>query len=126
MKRIAALLALALLAGCTTSGVKVTEQQLAQLHPGQSTWGDMVAALGEPTATGFTSDANRTATYTFMKISTRPETFIPYVGLFVGGADTKTDSVMLVFAQDGKLKNWAGSSGGIGTGMGLASGGTGK
>ena len=58
----------------------------------------------------------------YAQVTTRPETFIPIVGGFVGGADVKSNAVYLVFGQDGKLMNFSGSASAMGTGMGVASG----
>ena len=41
--------------------------------------------------------------YTFAETKIRPETFIPYVGAFVGGADTKATSVAFRFDDRGIL-----------------------
>ena len=118
----AAVICTVILAGCAASGAKVTEQQLAQMKVGQTTWNDMVATLGQPTSSAFTSQGMRTAIYSYAQVTTRPETFIPIVGGFVGGADVKSNAVYLVFGQDGKLMNFSGSASAMGTGMGVASG----
>ncbi len=118
----AALVSAVILAGCAASGAKVSEQQLTQMKVGQTTWNDMVSVLGQPTSATFNSAGTRTAIYTYTQVTTRPETFIPYVGAFVGGADTKADSVMLTFGQDGKLQNYQGSTTAMGTGTGLEAG----
>jgi len=112
----------AVLAGCAASGAKVSEQQLAQLKVGETTWGDMVAVLGQPTSSSFTSQGTRMAMYSYAQVSTRPETFIPFVGAFVGGADVKSNGVALMFGKDGKLASYSGHSSALGTGMGAASG----
>jgi len=117
-----AALAAAILVGCATSGAKVTEQQIAQLKVGETTWSDMVALLGQPTSSTVTSQGTRMATYSYAQVTTRPETFIPFVGVFVGGADIKSNGVSLMFGKDGKLKNYSASASTMGTGMGAASG----
>ena len=118
---IAALMSLGLSA-CASSGAKVTEQQLSQIQVGKSTYNDVVAALGKPTTTTFSSTGTRTAIYSYSQVSTRPETFIPVVGAFVGGADVKSNSVILMFNAQGILSQYSGSGSAIGTGSNLEAG----
>ena len=115
-------LAALVLSACASSGAKVTEQQLSQLKAGTTSWADMVAILGQPTSSTFTSQGTRMAIYSYAQVTTRPETFIPIIGAFVGGADIKSNAVALSFDRNGKLMNYSGSASAIGTGMGAASG----
>ena len=110
------------LSGCASSGAKVTEQQLSQMKAGTTTWNDMVAMLGQPTSSTFSSQGTRMAIYSYAQVTTRPETFIPIIGAFVGGADMKSSAVVLSFDRDGKLTNYSGSASAIGTGTGAESG----
>ena len=55
-------------------------------------------------------DGRQTISYTFMKYQTRPETFIPLVGIFVGGADVRNSSVTYVFNANGVLETFTQNS----------------
>lgn len=122
MKRIAVLLVAAVLAGCSSSGVQVKEEQMTQFQPGKTTIADVVKALGQPQHQTLMSDGTRHLVYSYAQIRTRPETFIPFVGAFIGGADMKTNTASFAFGQDGVLKASTASSGATGAGLGFASG----
>ena len=107
---------------CAASGAKVTEQQLSQIQVGKSTYNDVIASLGKPTTSTFSSNGTKMAIYSYAQVSTRPETFIPIVGAFVGGADVKSNSVILMFNSQGILTQYSGSGTALGTGTGLESG----
>lgn len=111
-----------LLAGCAASGVQVKEEQLAQFEAGKTTVSDAIRALGQPNQQVLSPDGSRTLIYSYAQVQTRPETFIPFIGAFVGGADVKTNAAVLRFDRAGRLSNTTASSGSSGTGMGLASG----
>lgn len=123
-KRLLILCFFALLAGCASSGVRVTEAQTSGFVKGETSKSDVLNALGKPTSQLRMSDGTSTLIYSYSEISTRPATFIPYIGLFVGGADTRSNSVILKFDKNDKLLEYASSDSEMGTGMGFSSGGT--
>lgn len=110
------------LSGCAASGVQVKEEQLAQFKQGQTTLPDVVKALGQPNHQTLMPNGSRLLIYSYAQIQTRPETFIPVVGAFVGGADMKTNSATFMFDKNGVLQSMSASSGATGSGTGFASG----
>jgi outer membrane protein assembly factor BamE (lipoprotein component of BamABCDE complex) len=110
------------LCGCIATGAKVTEDQLTQFHKGSTTIDQVVAALGQPTTSMLLPSGERMIMYTYVQAQTRPATFIPIVGAFAGGADSKSNSAMLTFDNAGVLKSYSASSSAFGSGMGAASG----
>jgi hypothetical protein len=114
---------LTLLSGCgMATGVRIEESQLSQFQAGKTTYPQVISALGPPTSSSVSSTGDRTISYTSFRYQTRPETFIPYVGLFVGGADTSNSTVVFVFGRDGILQRYDSSSGAVGSAMGGMSG----
>lgn len=111
-----------LMAGCAASGVKVTEQQAEAFKVGTSTYADVVAALGEPTATSVASNGSRTAAYNYSSIRSQPQNFIPYLGPLVAGYDSQSSSVTFNFDPRGVLTGTTSSQTGLGTGANLAAG----
>jgi hypothetical protein len=121
MKKIVYLLAaVMMMAGCASSGTQVTSEQLSQFIVGVTTPSDVIAKLGPPNHQANTSSGMTILSYGYSNVSTRPETFIPFVGAFVGGADVKTNSASFVFDKNGKLQSTSSSSGNMWTGMGAA------
>ena len=111
-----------LLAACAASGVQVKQEQLAQFDAGSTTIEDVLQTLGPPNQSVIGPDGSRMLIYSYAQVQTRPETFIPFVGAFVGGADMKTNVAILRFDRTGLLVDTTSSSGAYGTGLGTASG----
>jgi hypothetical protein len=121
--RIVVLIALALLvANCAAGGVQVTEQQAKGFQVGKSTYADVVAALGEPTTTTMSSNGNRVAIYSYAAMQARPQNFIPYIGPFISGYDTKSSAVAFTFNARGVLAETSSSQSNVGIGANLAAG----
>jgi len=110
------------LAGCVASGVKVDEKQLSGFQKGKTTYSDVIAQLGTPTSSTLRSDGVRTVAYSYVQAQARPESFIPIVGAFAGGADSRASFVVLVFDADGVLTSFTSSTAQYGMGTGLESG----
>lgn len=107
VRTIVGIFAVALLAGCASSGTKVTEGQAAQFTKGQSTEADVIARLGPPTRTSKLPGGAWQDIYAYSRFQQRAESFIPYVNLLVGGADTTNTAVSFRFGADGKLQDWS-------------------
>lgn len=120
MKKIAAIAVALVLAGCASSGVRVTDEQMSQFKEGQTTQQDVITALGQPTTTMRNADGTTVLMYTYAEARTRGSTFIPIVGAFVGGVDTRSNNVMLTFDQQGVLQSTSSSSSQYGTATGIA------
>lgn len=120
MKKLSAVLVALLLSACASSGVRVTDDQMSQFKEGQTTKQDVITALGQPTTTMRNADGTTVLMYTYAEARTRGSTFIPIVGAFVGGVDTRSNNVMLTFDQQGVLKTTSSSSSQYGTATGIA------
>lgn len=123
MKKIlAAGLVALVLAGCAASGVKVTDAHLADMKPGETTEAQIVQSFGSPTVRTRMSDGNTMLIYSYYETKIRPESFIPIAGIFLGGGDTRTNTVTLRFDRTGTLIDTSSSESTIGYGRGIAAG----
>jgi len=121
--RIIAVLALAVaLAGCAAGGVKVADGQLTSFKAGETTKAQVIASLGAPSMQMRLADGTSMVIYSHYEAKVRPETFIPFVGAFVGGSDSTSNTATLRFDANDKLIDTSSSSSAHGTGMGLAAG----
>ncbi len=116
------LIACLLCTACAAGGTQVKESQLRQFTKGKTTDREVVAALGDPNTNSLLPDGSRLICYTYMEMATRPETFIPIVGGFIGGADSHSNSTCFQFADNGVLKGYSANSSQIGAGSMFASG----
>ncbi|MBV8798920.1 MAG: hypothetical protein JOY77_10245 [Alphaproteobacteria bacterium] len=119
--RVLAMASAVALAGCMATGVQVDQKAISKFEKGRTTVADVEAALGAPTNSMISSDGDQTIMYNYMQMQMRPESFIPYVGAFVGGADTKSSFAMFKFDQRGVLVNYTLSNGQMGMGTNLES-----
>jgi len=122
MRKIAFIALLFVLCACAAHGREVRQDQLAQLKKGETTVDQTIALLGKPTMRTTMGTGQTMLSYSYARVQSRPETFIPIIGGFVGGADTYTSYVRLTYGADGVLQNFVASEGGSGTGLCVASG----
>ena len=96
-----------LLQSCGGSyGKKVNEADVLKIEPGKTTKEQVVQYLGQPASKTTTSNGCEIWTYIHGSTKVRPETYIPIVGAFAGGADTASESFIVNFSQDGKVKDY--------------------
>ncbi|MCT9812413.1 hypothetical protein N0K08_17355 [Acidovorax sp. Be4] len=122
MKIIAVIALAAALAGCAAGGVKVTDGQLASFKTGETTKAQVIAAIGAPNMQMRLADGTSMVIYSHYEAKVRPETFIPFVGGFVGGSDSTSTTATLRFDASDKLLDTSSSSSAFGSGMGLSAG----
>jgi hypothetical protein len=117
-----AFLAAVIVGACSASGVQVTEQQAQSFQVGKSTYGDVVSQLGDPTTSMVDSTGSRIVTYSYSAASARPQNFIPYIGPYISGYDSKSSAVTFTFDSRGVLKGSTSTQNQMGTGTNLAAG----
>lgn len=118
MKPIVLIAALfALLSGCASSGVQVSQSAATQFKEGVSTEVDIISKLGKPTTTTIVS-GKKILSYTGSQYQTKAASFIPIVGLFAGGSDIEVSIASYEFGEDGVLKRISYSSSGYNNRMG--------
>ena len=108
MRITAMLLTGILLVACASSGVLVNPAQLKAFKKGETTVAEVIAKLGKPTTMITQMDGTTTIQYIHTITETKPESLIPYIGPFFGGAHTiHTKMTTLVFDKDGKLADYS-------------------
>ena len=86
--------------GCThTYGDKKIANKglISNIKVGASTKQDVRELFGEPTKVTFISSGEEIWDYMYTRTDIRKTSFIPYVGLFLGGADTKNNTLTIKF-----------------------------
>ncbi|MEW6304405.1 MAG: outer membrane protein assembly factor BamE [Verrucomicrobiota bacterium] len=115
------MLALAL-AGCASVGRKLDTAKIDQIKKGETTREEIQKWFGSPDQ--ITKDANGNTTYSYMYVraTAKPETYIPLVGAFAGGANVQNQSLMVTFGDDGKVKDMISTYGSTESGTGASAG----
>lgn len=119
MKRLAVLVMLFVLLGCASSGKQIKAEQLQSFEKGRTTLPEVISCLGQPTSKTTTIDGHVVICYNYVQASARPESFIPIVGLFAGGVDSRSNNVTMTFDQQGVLQGYSTTESATGVGTGL-------
>jgi hypothetical protein len=100
--RIVALAAL-VLAGCGSSGTKVTDDQAAQFQKGKATEAEVIARFGKPDMMQHNPDGTKTDVYVYTHAAANAASYVPIVGLFAGGATGTNQQAHFKFDTAGVL-----------------------
>lgn len=119
MKRglIPGLLSGVLLAGCMSAGVEVRPEQMATFKRGVTTLQEVTAALGPASVQTALDDGSMLLVYTYVTSRPHPESYIPFIGSLVGGADTRSSAAVFLFDTRGVLKSENTTTSNVGTGL---------
>ena len=93
MRTFVAVIALAALIGCATSGRKITQAQLDQVVSGQTTRSELIALFGPPTSEVYSSDGSQILGWGYA-----------HVGFM--GTNTEVQGVSMVIGADGTVTGY--------------------
>jgi len=107
-----------LCSGCWSYGAKIDDTKLAQIERGKSTRADVEALIGKPATVDFTDSGLEKWIYLHSRSQMRAASLIPVIGIVAGGADTKTETLTVLFNTGGVVMSygkgeWAGGGGSI-------------
>lgn len=109
-----------ILAGCVSSGTKVTQAQISAFQVGKTTEADVIAALGVPNSASAQPDGSKIDVYAHMSAHANAASYVPIVGLFAGGAKSDSDTAVFSFGPDGILKSTSSNTAHADVNTGLA------
>lgn len=102
-----ALISLLFLAGCMSVGNKINHEYANNIQKGVTTEQEVLTNMGPPMSTAINSDGLKILTYMHVKTDVHGATFIPIVGMFAGGADSTTTTVVIqIDNETGIVKDW--------------------
>lgn len=108
------------LAGCMSAGTKFDVKQVDTLVVGKTTYQQAIQTFGDPASEQRSANGERLVTYSYTNYTMRPETFLPIVGGFIGGGDSKSQTLILTFDKREVLKDYQVGSGNLGVGNNLS------
>ncbi len=111
MKRLFIILTMILVAGCASSGTKVTDQQAQKYVNGVTTKDQIISDLGKPDSMTKLADGTSSISYMHVSASANAVNFVPVVGLLAGGAKSTTDTVTFNFDTQLKLVSYTSTTG---------------
>lgn len=107
MKIVVACLALGMLAlvgGCVDAGTPINEGAMYHFVIGQTTGTQVLHEMGQPMASSNGINGHALV-YSYTHAQANAASFIPVVGLFVGGATATGTTVTFLFDDNGVLTN---------------------
>lgn len=122
MRHLAVLIVVVALSACMSMGTKVEQEKLSKFVKGKTTYTEVVQELGKPNQSTINSDGTRMIMYMYSQSQAKAESFIPFVGGFLGGATSENTTVTLSFDKKNILTNYTASEGGMDAGTGIMSG----
>ena len=111
-----------LLINCASVGRKIDQSAVEKIKKGETTKAQVIQLIGSPDQITKIDGNSTTFTYMFTRVTTKPTTFIPYVGLLAGGADTQNQMLMITFGPDDIVNNIVDSHGADEINTGLLTG----
>lgn len=88
-KNLIVLIAASLLCGCASTGNNFDSRKISDIKKGETTKDQLIQMFGQPAQRGMNSEGGTTMVWMYTEATIKGATFVPIVGLFAGGADTK-------------------------------------
>lgn len=99
----------AILAGCATSqtGKEFDTSKVDRIEDGETTKSEIVQWFGKPQGRGTHSapegDQYETYTYSYAEGTVKAESYIPFVGMFLGGSESESKVLTVHFDDSDKV-----------------------
>ena len=93
----------------TTAGNKFDQETFSHFVKGKTTYDEVVRELGEPSSLIKNADGSKTAEYRYLTRTTKPESYIPIVGGFLGGYNSEQNTAVLMFNKKSVLTDYSSS-----------------
>jgi len=122
MKNLAMVMATLMMIGCASTGHKIDQSSVNRIQNGVTTKAEVIGMIGSPEMITKKGNGDTVFVYHYTRSSIKPATFIPYVGAFVGGADTQHQMTNVTFGPDGIVKDYSSTQGGMEINMNLTAG----
>ncbi|ALL69506.1 hypothetical protein K788_0005014 (plasmid) [Paraburkholderia caribensis MBA4] len=90
---------------------------MASFRRGVTTLQEVTAALGPASVQTALDDGSMLLVYTYVTSRPHPESYIPFIGSLVAGADTRSSAAVFLFDTHGVLKSANTTTSNVGTGL---------
>jgi hypothetical protein len=89
--------------GCASAGRPIAQQNVSKIKTGVTTEADLVRMFGPPNSKSLTSDGKILMMWIYSESQVKGTTFIPIVGAFAGGVDSRTQTLSVLIGSNGKV-----------------------
>lgn len=94
------------LGGCMSSGHKMDQSRVDQIQKGVTTRAEVEANLGAPDGVAIMPDGGRMLMYNYYEAKSQARNFIPVVGMFGSGADTRRQTLQIVVGPNNVVRDY--------------------
>jgi outer membrane protein assembly factor BamE (lipoprotein component of BamABCDE complex) len=94
------------IAGCSSVGTPIAKEKVNQIRVGITTEPDLFLLLGPPSTKTLDPSGSLVLTWAYSTASTKPETFVPVAGAFIGGYDTRVQQLTVLIDRKGRVERW--------------------
>ena len=107
------LASVALVCSCASVGKNFDSTKVSQIIKGQTTEAELVKMFGPPSQRAINSESGTALTWLYSEARVKGESFIPIAGAFVGGATSRTKTLIVSLDRAGKVSSYTYSGGGF-------------
>ena len=94
-------------AGCSsTIGTPIQKERVAQIRLQVTTEPDLLVLFGTPSTKTLDPSGSMVLTWVYSAASTKPETFVPFAGPFIGGYNTHLQQLSVLINRKGVVEKW--------------------
>jgi len=122
MKKLVMVMSALVMVGCASTGHKIDQSAVGRIQNGVTTKAEVISLIGSPEMITKKGNGDEVFVYHYTRSSVKPATFIPYIGAFIGGADTQHQMTNVTFGPNGIVKDYSNTQGGMETNMNLSAG----
>ncbi len=102
---IAAALAVAI-TGCSSVGTPIAKEKVNRIQIGVTTEPDLIRMFGVPSTKTLDLNGNVVLSWVYSAARTKPETFVPVAGAFIGGINTRMEQLTVLIDGKGKVERY--------------------
>jgi len=102
---LALLLAIAI-TGCSSVGTPIAKEKVNQIRLQVTTEPDLLLLFGNPSTKTLDASGAIVLTWVYSSAETKPETFVPFAGPFIGGYNTHLQQLSVLINKKGRVERW--------------------
>ena len=99
-------LAAAMMIGCMSSGKKIEQSKVDKLQKGVTTRAQLEQEMGPPDEVFPQENGKRMLVYRYLSAKAKGTSFIPIVGMFAGGSDTRRQTFTVIVDKGGIVEDF--------------------
>ena len=92
--------------GCSSVGTPISKEKVSRIQIGVTTEVDLIRMFGIPSTKTLDSNGNVLASWVYSEANTKPETFVPVAGPFIGGIDTRLQQLTVFINKKGRVQRY--------------------